>query len=41
MADVLLLAEFEHELQFIEKLRSAKNKLLLLRRKLSTEPARQ
>jgi hypothetical protein len=39
MSDALLVAEFENEEQFIQKLRRSKNQLPALRRKLTTLPA--
>jgi len=41
MSEALLVAEFENEHQFIEKLRHAQNQLPMLRRKLATSPTRQ
>jgi hypothetical protein len=41
MSEALLVAEFENEHQFIEKLRHAQNQLSMLRRKLATSPTRQ
>ena len=41
MSDALLVAEFENEEQFVQKLRRSKNQLPTLRRKLTTLPARR
>jgi hypothetical protein len=41
MPETLLLAEFENEQKFVQRLRQAKNKLPTLRRKLTTLPARR
>jgi hypothetical protein len=41
MPETLLLAEFENEQKFVQRLRYAKNKLPLLRRKLTTIPSKR
>ena len=41
MSDALLVAEFENEEQFVQKLRRCKNQLPALRRKLTTLPVRR
>jgi hypothetical protein len=41
MPETLLLAEFENEQEFVQRLRHAKNVLPILRRRLTTIPARE